>query len=113
MRGTRRRRIDAFHVAQAPRRLQGPPRAGRAVSGRTRLRSSLGGRDGGGGGGRGGGGGGVGVPLGRRFHDEQSVDEILAEEGESPATPLVEAGDHLEGGIRTSIDRCSVESDFI
>ena len=100
VRGTRRRSIDALHVAQAPRRLQRPPRAGRSLIGRTRLRSPLGGR-GGGGGGRGGGSGGVGVALGRRFHDEEGVDEILAEEGEAFATPLVEAGDHLEKGIRT------------
>ena len=99
VRGSRRRSIDALHVAQAPRRLQRPPGAGRALIGRTRLHSSLGGR--GGGSGRGSGSGGVGVALGRRFHDEESVYEILAEEGEPPATPLVEAGDHLEKGIRT------------
>ena len=44
----------------------------------------------------------MGGSLGRRFHDEEGVDEILAEEGETLAAPLVEAGDHLErGGIRS------------
>ena len=69
MRRVRRRRVDALHVAQPAGRPQRPLRVGRAL-GRAGLRGPLGG---GGGGGRGRGT----AALGRRFHDEECVDEIL------------------------------------
>ena len=70
MRRVRRRRVDALHVAQPPGRPQRPLRVGCAL-GRAGRRGPLGGGGGGGGRGRG------TAALGRRFHDEECVDEIL------------------------------------